>query len=143
MQVAVSVFNDFIYKVEDKPLVKILNDIKIGAYKAKISDIRNLLSNDNKKEADRLKKQLLAFTVSGTFSNGRSIDKIDAYSQYVILDIDKLSESQLKEVKQITRLAPYTYTSFISPSGKGLKIIVKVSSTKEHHKEAYNQVVAY
>ncbi len=143
MQVAVSVFNDFIYKVEDKPLEKILNDIKIGTYKADISDIRNLLSNDNKKEADQLKKQLKAFTVSGTFTNGRSIDKIDAYSQYVILDIDKLSESQLKEIKQITRLAPYTYASFISPSGKGLKIIVKVSSTKEHHKEAYNQVVAY
>ncbi len=143
MQVAVSVFNDFIYKVEDKPLEKILNDIKIGTYKVEISDIRNLLSNDNKKEADQLKKQLKAFTVSGTFTNGRSIDKIDAYSQYVILDIDKLSESQLKEIKQITRLAPYTYASFISPSGKGLKIIVKVSSTKEHHKEAYNQVVAY
>ncbi|AEH02722.1 DUF3987 domain-containing protein [Lacinutrix sp. 5H-3-7-4] len=143
MQVAVSVFNDFIYKVEDKPLEKILNAIKIGTYKAKISDIRNLLSNDNKKEADQLKKQLQAFTVSGTFSKGRSIDKIDTYSQYVILDIDKLSESQLKEVKQTTRLAPYTYASFISPSGKGLKIIVKVSSTKEHHKEAYNQVVAY
>lgn len=143
MQVAVSVFNDFIYKVEDKPLEKILNDIKKGTYKAEISDIRNLLSNDYKKEADQLKKQLQAFTVSGTFSNGRSIDKIDTYSQYVILDIDKLSESQLKEVKQIARLAPYTYASFISPSGKGLKIIVKVSSTKEHHKEAYNQVVAY
>lgn len=143
MQVAVSVFNDFIYKVEDKPLEKILNDIKSGTYKAKISDIRNLLSNDNKKEADQLKKQLQAFTVSGTFSKGRSIDKIDTYSQYVILDIDKLSEHHLKEIKQITRLAPYTYASFISPSGKGLKIIVKVSSTKEHHKEAYNQVVAY
>ena len=48
MQVAVSVFNDFIYKVEDKPLEKILNDIKIGTYKAKISDIRSLMSNDNK-----------------------------------------------------------------------------------------------
>ena len=101
------------------------------------------MSDDKVKEADHLKKQLQAFTVSGTFSNGRSIDKIDTYRQYLILDIDKLSELQLKEIKQVTRLAPYTYASFISPRGKGLKIIVKVSSTKEHHKEAYKQVVAY
>ena len=143
MQVAVSVFKDFVNKVEDKPLIKILNDIKIGTYKAEISVIRNLLSIDNKKEADQLKKQLIAFTVSGTFNNGRSIDKVDTYSQYVILDIDKLSISQLEDIKNTTRLAPYTYASFVSPSGKGLKIIVKVNVAKEHHKEAYKQVVDY
>lgn len=143
MQVAVSVFKDFVNKVEDKPLMKILNDIKIGAYKAEISDIRNLISIDNKKEVDQLKKQLIAFTVSGTFNNGRSIDKVNTYSQYVILDIDKLSISQLEDIKNTTRLAPYTYASFVSPSGKGLKIIVKVNIAKENHKEAYKQVVDY
>jgi hypothetical protein len=143
MQAVVSVFKDFVNKVEDKPLEKILNDIKLGAYKAEISYIRNLLSKNNKKEADQLKKQLIAFTVSGTFNNGRSIDKINTYSKYVILDIDKLEESHLQLVKNTTRLAPYTYAAFISPSGKGLKIIVKVNTTKEHHKEAYKQVVDY
>jgi hypothetical protein len=143
MQAVVSVFKDFVNKVEDKPLEKILNDIKSGAYKTEISDIRNLLSNDNKQEADQLKKKLRAFTVSGTFNNGRSIDKINAYSKYVILDIDKLEDSHLQLIKNTTRLAPYTYSSFISPSGKGLKIIVKVNASKERHKEAYKQVVDY
>ncbi|UPS90875.1 DUF3987 domain-containing protein [Bizionia sp. M204] len=143
MQAVVSVFKDFVNKVEDKPLEKILNDIKTGTYKTEISNIRTLLTNDNKEEADQLKKQLIAFTVSGTFTNGRSIDKVEAYSQYVILDIDKLSVYQLQEVINTTRLAPYTLASFISPSGKGIKIIVKVNTTKEHHKEAYNQVVEY
>ena len=143
MQAVVSVFRDFVNKVEDKPLEKILNDIKIGAYKAEISNIRALLSNDNKEAADQLKKQLIAFTVSGTFNNGRSIDKVETYSQYVILDIDKLSVSQLEDVRNTARLAPYTYVSFVSPSGKGIKIIVKVNTAKEHHKEAYKQVVDY
>ncbi|WNW01864.1 DUF3987 domain-containing protein [Tenacibaculum sp. HL-MS23] len=143
MQAVVSVFKDFVNKVEDKPLEKILNDIKLGAYKTEISDIRNLLSNDNKQEADQLKKQLIAFTVSGTFNNGRSIDKINAYSKYVILDIDKLEDSHLQLIKNTTRLASYTYASFISPSGKGLKVIVKVNASKECHKEAYKQVVDY
>ena len=64
MQAVVSVFKDFVNKVEDKPLEKILNDIKLGTYKAEISDIRSLLSNDNKQEAVQLKKQLIGFTVS-------------------------------------------------------------------------------
>ena len=143
MKKSVSVFRNFVNKVEDKSLEEILNDIKIGKYKAEISDIRHLINNDRKEESDELKKQLTAFTVSGTFNNGRSIDKIENYSQYVILDIDKLSNVQLKEIINFTRLAPYTFASFISPSGKGLKIIVKINTTKEHHKEAYKQVVDY
>lgn len=139
----ISIFKNFIHKVEDIPLEQILKDIKQGTYKAEITAIRTKINNDQKEEADQLKKQLLAFTVSGTFTNGRSIDKVETYSQYVILDIDKLSDSQLEGIINLSRLAPYTYASFISPSGKGLKIIVKVNSKKEHHKEAYNQVVAY
>tara|TARA_R110001606_G_scaffold209615_1_gene356866 strand:+ start:3324 stop:5603 length:2280 start_codon:yes stop_codon:yes gene_type:complete len=143
MKKTVSVFRNFVNKVEDKPLEEILKDIKKGTYKAEISDIRHLINNDKKEQSDEQKKQLLAFTASGTFNNGRSIDKLENYSQYVILDIDKLSNIQLKEVINFTRLAPYTYASFISPSGKGLKIIVKVNTIKDQHKEAYKQVVAY
>ena len=143
MKKTVSVFRNFVNKVEDKPLEEILKDIKKGTYKVEISDIRHLINNDKKEQSDEQKKQLLAFTASGTFNNGRSIDKLENYSQYVILDIDKLSNIQLKEVVNFTRLAPYTYASFISPSGKGLKIIVKVNTIKDQHKEAYKQVVAY
>ena len=143
MKATVSVFTNFVNKIEDKPLEEILNDIKKGTYKSKISEIRTFLDNDKKDEAAQLKKQLDAFTVSGTFSNGRSIDKIQTYSQYVILDIDKLSISQLQEVKNIARLAVYTYATFVSPSGNGVKIVVKVNTGKEFHKEAYKQVVDY
>lgn len=143
MKAVVSVFKEFINKVEDKPIEQILQDIKNGTYKKEITAIRTNIDDGNKEVADTLKKQLLAFTISGTFNNGRSIDKVDKYSQYVILDIDKLSSGQLQEIVNLSHLAPYTYASFISPSGNGLKIIIKVNSSKEHHKEAYNQVVEY
>ena len=71
MQAAVSVFKDFVNKVEDKPLVKILNDIKIGTYKKEIEVIRALMrkgSDEDIKQAELLKKRLLGFTASGTFS---------------------------------------------------------------------------
>ena len=139
----ISIFKNFVNKVEDKPLIEILNDIKNGTHKTNIEAIRTNINDDNKDEADQLKKQLLAFTVTGTFTNGRSINKIETYSQYVILDIDKLSDAQLQTIVNLSHIAPYTYASFVSPSGYGIKIIVKVNATQEHHKEAYNQVVDY
>ncbi|MBT0608027.1 DUF3987 domain-containing protein [Aequorivita echinoideorum] len=139
----ISVFKKFTQKVEDKPLDQILNDIKIGTYKADIEKIRILYNADDEKGVDNLKKQLLGFTASGTFINGRATDKIEKYSQIITLDIDGLSENQLQKVINLARLAPYTYASFISPRGKGVKILVKVSTTAAHHKEAYNQVVEY
>lgn len=126
MQAAVSVFKDFVNKVEDKPLVKILNDIKIGTYKKEIEVIRALMSkgsDEDIKQAELLKKRLLGFTASGTFSHGRAADKIENYSQYVILDIDKLSETELDRIIPIINLAPYTYANFISTRGKGVKFM--------------------
>ena len=35
---------------------------------------------------------------------------------------------------------PLTFSCFLSPSGAGLKIIVRVSSNAEQHKTAFNQV---
>jgi len=139
----VSLFSNFIHKTDDKPLSSILNDIKNGAYKTQVDAIQKMLNQGNNDEASNLKKQLPAFTVSGTFQGGRSVDKIEEYNQFVILDIDKLSAPQIKELKNMAFLAPYTYAVFISPSGKGLKIIVKVDSEIIRHKQAFSQVVEY
>lgn len=139
----VSIFKDFANKVEDTPLQQIITDIKEGKYKNHIESIRKLKKQENNHEANELKKHLLGFTVSGIFINGRTADTISEYSGFVILDIDKLSDSELKRIIPIIHLAAYTYAAFISPSGNGVKIIVPVSTSKELHKEAYKQVVSY
>ncbi|PWK19631.1 DUF3987 domain-containing protein [Xanthomarina spongicola] len=139
----VSIFKDFANKVEDAPLQQIITDIKEGKYKNHIVSIRKLKKNGNNNEANELKKHLLGFTTSGIFNNERTADTISEYSGFVILDIDKLSESELNRITPIIHLAVYTYAAFISPSGNGIKIIVPVSTSKEQHKEAYNQVVRY
>ncbi|MCX7550887.1 DUF3987 domain-containing protein [Xanthomarina sp. F2636L] len=139
----ISIFKNFANKVEDIPLQQIINDIKEGKYKNQIESIRNLNKNGNTNEANELKKHLLGFTASGVFNTTRKADTISEYSGFVILDIDKLSESELSRIIPIIHLAVYTYAAFISPSGNGIKIIVPVNSTKEEHKEAYKQVVDY
>lgn len=139
----ISIFKNFVNKVEDRPLDQILKDIKIGTYKTEIEKIRTLYANNDEVGVDNLKKQLLGFTASGTFVNGRTAGKIENYSQIITLDIDDLSESQLREIINLSHLAPYTYAAFISPGGRGVKILVKVNTSAADHKEAYAQVVEY
>ncbi|MFM7894605.1 MAG: BT4734/BF3469 family protein, partial [Flavobacterium sp.] len=62
---------------------------------------------------------------------------LEAYSNFIILDIDKLSQTDLQNAKHKANQSEYTYASFISPSGNGLKILVKVNTTKEDHKVTF------
>jgi len=65
------------------------------------------------------------------------------YSGLLILDIDKLSSSQLSNIKQTAQGIAFTYCVFTSPSGNGLKILVKINSSQDHHKLVFNQVKKY
>jgi len=99
---------------------------------------------ENKTDAyDKGKKSLLAFTPSATFVGGRKLEFIKDYTGVLILDIDKLTQEQLKQTSIKANQCEYTFASFISPSGNGLKILVKVNSDKDLHKEAFLKVQAY
>jgi len=139
----VTVFRYFTKKVANKDLSEILLEIKNGEFKIQVEDVRNRLRIGDTKGADATKKQLLAFTPSGTFDNGRKIEKISSYSGFIVLDLDKLIPTQLQDAKLKAMNIPFTYAAFISPSGNGLKIIVPVNTTKEKHKNAFLQIAIY
>ena len=139
----VSVFKNFAQLVENKELNDIIYDIQAGKYQNEIEVIRNLIVENKPKEADALKKKLLGFTPSGTFDKGRKAELISTYSGYLVLDLDKLTETQLEEVKVKATKIAFTYAAFISPSGNGLKIIIPVNAEANNHKLAMQQVAAY
>jgi len=138
-----TIFHSFHTKVENLSLFKILRDISSDKYKDQVENIRDLIYNDKHSDADRKKKLLPAFTPSGTFDSGRKADKITSYNSHIILDLDKLTKEQLSYAFKRASSTPYTFAAFISPSGNGLKIIVPVNSTAEHHKLAFQQVCDY
>lgn len=139
----VSLFRNFATLIEHKPLVFVIDEIKSGTYRSQVEAIRKLIAQNQNKEADKLKKQLPGFTPSGTFKNGRKAERLTMYSGNVILDLDKLSPKQLEDAREAVTLKPFTFAAFISPSGNGLKIIVRVTSSAEHHKTAFQQVANY
>lgn len=84
------------------------------------------------------KKQLPAVTWSGVFKEGtREAAAIVTYSKLVILDIDKLEPSNIELLKSQLAADPYVHFCFISPSGKGIKIVIKVNTEAENHLSAF------
>ena len=109
--------------------------------KGKVSEIRKHLSEGNKPKADELKKGLTGFTPSGTFKGRRSAENLIKYSNLVILDIDKIEDAE--DFRNAASLMSYTMMAFISPSGKGVKILIEHNAGLNYHKTAYKQIAKY
>lgn len=135
-----TIFRNFTIPVEKKSLLLIGKDIISDKYKPEVEEIRNLIAQGNKAEADNKKKQLLAFTPSAVFSEKRQMPFLEMYSGFVHLDFDKLTQEELQTAFAIISKISYTSLCFISPSGNGLKVFVEVSTELEHHDIAYLQV---
>lgn len=138
-----TIFKNFTIPVEKKSLLLIGKDIISDKYKKEVEEIRNLIAQGNKAEADNKKKQLLAFTPSAVFSEKRQMPFLEMYSGFVHLDFDKLTPEQLQTAFAMICKISYTSLCFISPSGNGLKVFVEVSTELEHHDIAYQQVQKY
>jgi len=138
-----TIFKGFNNPIENKSLIILTKEIQEGKYKDEVRKVTELATQGKKEEADKLKKMLPAFTPSGTFQGGRKLEYLEQYSQFIILDLDKLSQDDLQAAFQKAAAIPFTFCCFRSPSGNGFKILVEVTSRQEHHLQAYNQVADY
>ena len=139
----VTIFKNFNEVVEHKTIPTILEEIKTGKYKPGIIYLRKSLAEKKEEAYNKAKKSLPAFTPSGKFVGGRKLEFLTEYSKFIILDIDKLSTNDLQKSKSIAAQSEFTYACFISPSGNGLKILVKIETPKTEHKETFLKVQAY
>lgn len=138
-----TIFKNFNEVTEQKDILKILSDIKTGVYQNAITYLRKSLADDKKEAAERAKKSLPAFTPSATFNGGRKMEFLTNYNALMVLDIDKLEKEKLQQCKTKIRMDDFVFASFVSPSGNGLKIFVKVSTDKEQHKETFLKLQRY
>ena len=139
----ITIFRNFTQVIGSRTLPEILKAIQQGVYQEEVLAVRRAVQRGDRKVADETKKQLHAFTVSGRFEGGRTMERLTEYHPYVILDIDKLQEAELRQVNQLVRGLPYTHACFLSPSGNGCKIIVRVNSDQSQHHLAFQQMSAF
>ena len=86
-------------------------------------------------------KNLPAVTFSGTFPKGkRKAQHLIRHSSFITIDIDGLLPSQIPDLLAELAQMPHVVLAFISPSGLGIKVIVRVNPIPTNdleHKGAY------
>lgn len=114
--------------------------IKSGKYKDLINKIR---LEPEKKEQDRLKRLLPAICFSGTFTTRLDANIVE-HSGLICLDFDKYSSKELlnNDIEKYKN-DKYTYCLFISPSGHGFKLIVKIPPEIENHSAYFDTLKEY
>ena len=118
----------------------VLLRIKKGASKDLIEKVRN---RKTKKDRNELKKNLPSICFSGTFRE-RKTSKIIKHSGLICLDFDEFkTDEDLQTFKKSICDDFYTYACFISPSGNGLKVLVKIPNQTHNHKRYFEALQNY
>lgn len=107
----------------------------IKAGKGFKSTIEKLRIAKTQKEIDELKKQLPAVAISGLFTGERKINKLTTHSGLIQVDIDK--PQNLTQLREILIQDCFTLAVFNSPTGTGLKALVKIEANSATHLQSF------
>jgi hypothetical protein len=145
-ETSISIFKN-LFNAKETPFTLQLTDvferIKIG-YPELINKINIIRNSENKEEVTSIKNSLLAIMFNGTFSD-RNDNGLIKHSKCMVLDFDKYPtpEEMQKERERLIK-DKYTLMLFTSPSGNGLKLLVRIpSSDKSEHKRRFNAYKDY
>lgn len=123
-----------------KPVDYALKRIKEGASKDLIFQIQSVQKEDQK----NLKERLPVIRFAGEFKQNNDNSLVKA-SGLMILDFDKYEsiETMLSK-KNYLKEDKYTFSVFISPSGNGLKVLVKIPpANKDTYKRYFEAISDY
>ena len=118
----------------------ILERIKDGSSKDLVKRIRQ---EKDKSKRNEIKKLLPAVCFSGTFTKRQDASLLE-HSGLICLDFDGYNKvkDMLKDKDMLTK-NKYVFSVFISPSGNGLKVLVKIPRDKENHTRYFQSLDKY
>ncbi len=135
----ITIFKDI--KDTDQPFHRevgvILDRIREGSSRELVNEIR---SEKDKTKRNVLKQSLPAICFSGVFSK-RLDSSLTTHSGLICLDFDgyKSSKDMLQEKQRLSQ-DKFVFSVFISPSGNGLKVLVKIPGIPDNHKKYFNSL---
>lgn len=132
MDIPVTLFRGlrFTAPKEQTTLKHVLDDIKSEKWKDRVEKCHLDIKH---------KDWLPCFTPTGSF-NHRSIKGMESYNGVICLDIDHVENPE--DLKSEAKKLPWVHAAFITPSGKGLKVMVLTNSTPETYKATEEKVAA-
>lgn len=111
------------YITVDKALARISN----GDSKELVEAIRSTI---DKEKASNLKMNLPSVCFSGKFGKDRKDVDLIEHSGLLVLDFDNVSDLRSKQTEIINH--SFVYACWVSPSGNGLKALIKIADSKKH-----------
>jgi hypothetical protein len=120
-----------------KDVAWVVDRIRKGASADLITRIRK---EGDKKQRDILKKGLLSICWSGTFRR-RADNHITQHSGLVCIDFDHVTDMDALRSRLVAD--PYTHVLFTSPSGDGLKVVVRIPASAKTHKGSFQALMEY
>ena len=118
-----------------RSVAKVLGRIKDGASKDLVTRIRK---ENDKASRNEMKKELPAVCFSGIF-NKRNDAAIQEHSGFICLDFDGYATTKdMKAERKRIEKDRYVYSVFTSPSGNGLKVLIKIPQDADNHTSYFN-----
>ena len=104
-----------------------LDRICQGKSKTQVEEIRNQI---DKEKSNKLKANLPSVCFSGKFGKNRKDEEIIEHSGFIVLDFDNVYDLREKQTDIINK--DFVYACWVSPSGNGLKVLVKIADGSKH-----------
>ena len=100
--------------------------------------VKRIRTEKNKSARNELKKKLPSICFSGVF-NKRMDSALVEHSGLICLDFDGYQKKKdLTDDKLRFEKNKFVFSVFVSPSGEGLKVLVKIPRDSENHKKYFN-----
>lgn len=125
--------------VKDTCVLRVLESIKGSEYKNRIGQLR---IEPDKTKRNELKSKLPYVTFSGTFTS-RANANLKTHSGLACLDFDGVED--IEGLRERINNDSFTFASFKSPSGDGLKVLVKIPSVdnNEDYQDYYVKLIEH
>lgn len=104
-----------------------LKRIEEGKSKSIVEEVRTTI---DKEKANKVKANLPSICFSGKFSADRKDADLIEHSGFIVLDFDYIEDLRGRQTDIISH--DFVYACWISPSGKGLKALIKIASGEKH-----------
>lgn len=133
---------------EQRLLGDVLKSFASQKYAKTIREARGYLHGGESEMYKACKSMLPVVAFCGVFENGHAKTDLVHYNGLVIIDINHLSEEVMLTVAQQLQQDEYVFAYWKSPSGAGLKGLVRISDNNElpideHHRQAFRQLTSH
>lgn len=117
-----------------RDVMVVLDRIRDGKSKDVVSKIR---AEKDKTKRNLIKQQLPAVCFSGEF-NKREDKALVKHSGLICLDFDNFpGRTEMGSMREVLMKDKYTFSVFTSPSGNGLKVLVKIPADPDKHRDYF------